>query len=155
MSSSNLYEVAVTAIVHKEGKYLITKRSPTKKKFPGVWTVPGGGLEQSDYADLPKDTKNAWYRVLDKAVRREVREETGLEITNIRYVTDLVTLDFENPLLVISLAADYVSGEVVLQEGEADEYAWVTVEEAKGYEFIDGIYDEIVEADKAIKRDPA
>jgi len=147
MENPNLHEVAVTAIVRKDGKYLITKRSLTKKKFPGVWTVPGGKLEVSDYADLPKDTKNAWYSVLEKTVRREVREETGLEIANVRYVVDLATLDFGTPLLVVSCSADYVSGEVTLEPGEADDYAWVTLEEAKGYDLIDGIYDEMVMAE--------
>ncbi|MCE9644026.1 NUDIX domain-containing protein [Candidatus Parcubacteria bacterium] len=151
MEKPNLYEVAVTAIIRKDGKYLITKRCLTKKRFPGVWTVPGGKLEMSDYADLPKDTKNAWYAVLEKTVRREVREEVGLEIANVRYVTDLITLDFENPLLVLSMMADYASGEVVLQRDEADEYAWVTLEEARGYDFIDGIYEEIEAAEKAVR----
>jgi len=149
MNNPNLYEVAVTAIIKKDGKYLVIKRSMTKKKFPGVWTVPGGGLERSDYADLPKDTKNAWYGVLETAVRREVREEVGLEIDNVRYVTDLVTLDFGTPLLVVSLSADYVSGEVVLEPGEADEFRWVTLEEAKDLDLIDGIYDEMVVAEVA------
>jgi len=35
-----LHEVAITAIVVKDGKYLITRRVMTKKRFPGKWTVP-------------------------------------------------------------------------------------------------------------------
>ncbi len=34
-----------------------------------------------------------------------------------------------------------------LQEGETDQSAWVTLEEAKSYPLIDGIYDEIAMAD--------
>lgn len=156
MENQYLHEIAVTAIVRKDGKYLITKRSMTKKRFPGVWTVPGGKLERSDYENSPKDTDNAWYRVLERVIRREVKEETGLEIENVRYVTDLATVyPGGNPSLVISCSADYVSGEVVLEPGESDEYAWVTLEEAKGYDLIDGIYDEMVEVEKTVKRDPA
>ena len=142
--SEFLHEVAITAIVVKDGKYLITRRSPTKKRFGGMWTVPGGKLETSDYVNLPKDTKDYWYNVLEQVLRREVKEETGLAIKNIEYVTSLATIHADGaPSLVISCMADWESGEVVLQESETDHYAWVTLAEAKNYELLDGIYDEL------------
>jgi len=59
MAENNyLHEVAITAIIVKEGKYLITKRTPSKKRFPGKWTVPGGKLETKDYLALPRDTEH-------------------------------------------------------------------------------------------------
>jgi len=139
-----LHEVAITAIIIKDGKYLITKRSLTKKRFPGKWTVPGGKLETRDYIDLPKDTEFYWYNVLEKVLRREVKEEVGVEIKNIEYVTSLATVHTNgNPSLVISCMADYVSGRVKLQEEETIEFAWVTLKEAKKYDLLDGIYDEL------------
>ena len=93
--SQSLHEVVITAIVSKDGKYLVTQRSMKEKRFPGFWTVPGGKLE-----------------------------------------------------LVISCIADYASGEVKLQEDEADNFVWVTLKEAKNYNLIDGIFDELVLADK-------
>lgn len=150
-TSQVLHEVAVTAIVVKDGKYLITRRTLIKKRFPGVWTVPGGKLETSDYVNLPKDTDNAWYNVLENVVRREVREEVGLEIKNIDYVISLVTLDGGTPLLVISCSADWASGDVVLQEDETDQYAWISSEEAKNYKLIDGIDKELLMVDKRRK----
>src|SRR3990167_10485730 len=87
-----LHEVVITAIVVKDGKYLITKRSPNKKRWPNLWTVPGGRMEISDYANFPKDTEHYWYNVLEKVLRREVMEEVGLDIENIEYVTSLATL---------------------------------------------------------------
>jgi 8-oxo-dGTP diphosphatase len=147
-----LHEIAITAIIVKDGKYLITKRSEQKKRFPGMWTVPGGKLEVKDYIHLPKDTENYWYNVLEKVLRREVKEEVGLTIQNIEYVTSLATVHGDgNPSLVISCMADYSSGDVILQEDETVEYAWVTLNEAKNYELIDGIYDELVMTDKKIK----
>lgn len=140
-----LHEVAITAIIVKDGAYLITRRSPNKKRWPGMWTVPGGKLEVSDYTRLPKDTHGYWYNVLEKTLRREVKEEVGLEITNIEYVTSLATVHEDKaPSLVISCMADWVSGDVVLQKEECDEFAWVSLEEAKNYQLIDGIWDELV-----------
>lgn len=43
------FEVVITAIIEKDNKYLILRRSPEKKRFPGMWTVPGGKLESHDF----------------------------------------------------------------------------------------------------------
>lgn len=139
-----LHEVAITAIIVKDGKYLITRRAVTKKRFPGKWTVPGGKMETSDYLKLPKDTQFYWYNVLERTLKREVGEEVGIEINKVEYVTSLATVhDDGSPSLVISCMADFVSGEVKLQEGETDQFAWTTLDEAKQYDLLDGIYDEL------------
>jgi 8-oxo-dGTP pyrophosphatase MutT (NUDIX family) len=151
-----LHEVVVTAIIVKDEKYLITRRASTKKRFPGMWTVPGGKLETSDYINLPKDTKDYWYNVLEQVLRREVKEETGLTVKNIQYVTSLATIHADGaPSLVISCMADWESGEVSLQKEETDKYAWVSLDETKGYELLDGIYDELRMADALRRRLPA
>jgi len=146
MNATNqyLHEVVITAIVRKDGKYLITKRSASKKRFPSKWTVPGGRLESGDYALMEKETEFYWYNVLEKTLRREVLEEVGLEIDNIHYVTSLATIHEDgSPSIVISCGADYVSGVVKLQEGEVDTFEWVTLEQAQDYDLIDGIYEEL------------
>jgi len=148
MENKYLHEVAITAIIVKDGKYLITRRSQNKKRFPGMWTVPGGKLETDDYINLPKDTTDYWYNVLEKVLRREVKEEVGLDIENIVYVTSLATVHGDgNPSLVISCMADYRSGDVTLKPDETDDFRWVTLEEAKAYRLIDGIYDELAMAE--------
>ena len=173
-----LHEVAITAIIVKDpsarasteqirpeltveglsrmssgqAEYLITRRSPNKKRFPGMWTVPGGKMETSDYLKLPKDTQYYWYNVLERTLRREVKEEVGIDIDNIEYVTSLATVHPDgSPSLVISCLADYVGGDVELREEESDKYAWVNLEEAQKYNLIDGIYDELVMAEKKRK----
>ena len=147
-----LHEVAITGIIVKEGKYLITRRSPQKRRFPGMWTVPGGKLETDDYIHLPRETSNYWYNVIEKVLRREVKEEVGIEIKNIVYVTSLATVhDDGAPSLVISCMAEYVSGDIVLQPEELDAFAWVTSEEAQKHQLLDGIYEELVMTDALVK----
>lgn len=142
------FEVVITAIIQKDGKYLVTRRSAQKKRFPGMWTVPGGHLEPSDFMSYPKDSEHYWYNVLEKALTREIQEEVGLTIENVRYVTSLATEHKDGAAsIVISCLADYVSGEVKLQEEETDKAEWVALEDAKNYELIDGIYDELVMAE--------
>ncbi|MBL7045851.1 MAG: NUDIX domain-containing protein [Parcubacteria group bacterium] len=152
MLDTFLHEVAITAIIVKDGKYLITRRSKSKRRFPGMWVVPGGRLETSDYVELPKDTEHYWYNVLEKTLKREIVEEVGLEIENIEYITSLARVHEDGaPSLVISCIADYVSGGVILQEEETDKAEWVTLSEAKEYDLIEGIYDELVMAENHIK----
>ncbi len=144
-----LHEVVITTIIVRDSKYLITRRAATKRRFPGMWTVPGGRLETSDYINLPKQTEFYWYNVLEQVAKREIAEEVGLEIANIRYVTSLATVHADgSPSLVISCIADYVSGDVKLQLEETDAAEWVSLEEAKAYALIDGIYDELVMAER-------
>ncbi len=147
-----LHEVVITAIVVKDSKYLITRRSPDKKRFPKMWTVPGGKLETDDYVNLPKDTEFYWYNVLEQVLKREVEEEVGLEIKNVEYVTSLARIHEDgNPSLVVSCLAEYASGKVRLQKGETDKFEWVDLKEAKEYDLLDGIYDELVMADQKLK----
>ena len=149
MKNYLLHEVVITAIICRKGRYLIIRRSKTKKRFPGKWTVPGGRLETEDYTQFPKDTKHYWYNVLEKTLAREVKEEVGLKITNLQYVTSLATVHKDgNPSIVISCLADYVSGKVKLQPEEADDFTWVNTRQAKNYDLLDGIYEELIMADK-------
>ena len=91
----------------------------------------------------PTTPAGNWYHVFEGLLRREVREETGLEIRNIRYLTNLAFIRPDGiPVVVVSLSAEYAGGEVRLCP-DLTEHAWVTLEEAKGYDLIDGIYEEM------------
>lgn len=136
-----MYNVAVTAIIKRntDGRILITKRTATKKKWPNKWTVPGGQLEDSDFLGTPTKINNQWYHTLENAVRREVREEVGIEIDNIRYLCNIAVPS----TIIISFIANADPQEVTLQVEECDDFAWVSYEEAKKYDLIDGLLDEI------------
>ena len=151
MDESKAHYISVTAIVIKDGKYLIAKRSMEEKAFPGLWTVPGGKIEVDDYKSLPKDTGSHWYNVFENALRREVMEEVGIEIGNIRYLTSLAFFRPDGiPTIVVSFFADYSDGDVVLND-ELSEFVWVTLEEAREYEFIEGIFEELEMLDRHLE----
>lgn len=148
---NNVHYVVVTGILVKEGKYLIAKRASWEKAFPNKWTVPGGKLEVLDYALRKKDTNEQWYNVFEDLVRREVREEVGLEIKNIGYVTSLVYIRPDNiPTVIVSLFAEPLDDNIILDKA-LTEYAWVDLEEAKGYDLIEGIYHELEILDNYLK----
>jgi len=141
------YVVVTVIVVNKEGKYLVVKRADWKKNFAGRWSVPGGKLEVLDYVLREKDTPDCWYNVFDDVVKREVKEEVGLEVEGVGYVTNLAYLRKDGiPCLCISLYASAKSDGVRLCDALTD-FAWVSSEEAKGYDLIGGIHEELVMLD--------
>ncbi len=147
-----LHRIAITTIIYNaEGKYLVTKRSPTKKAHPNKWTVPGGGLSTDDYVGTPQTNGDAgWYGAVETALRREIREEVNLEIGEAKYLLDLTFIRPDGiPVLVLSYYAPYVSGEVKL-DADAVEYRWVTLNEAEELDLIAGIYEELEMVEKMI-----
>jgi 8-oxo-dGTP pyrophosphatase MutT (NUDIX family) len=153
IKDKELHRIALTAIIYKGDKYLITRRALTKKAFPGKWTVPGGGLEVDDYINLPKTTHDHWYFVLENTLKREVREETGVEIGKANYLLDIAFIRPDGvPAIILSYYAPYESGEVKLNEESIDS-AWVTFQEAKNYDMVEGLLAEIEMVDKILKGD--
>lgn len=57
-------------IVNAEGKVLLIKRSKAEDVLPGLWDIPGGILKDGED---PKE-----------GALREVKEETNLEVKNVR-----------------------------------------------------------------------
>ncbi len=148
---NQVHYVTATVILVKDRKFLICKRAEWEKAFPGKWTVPGGKLEVLDYALREKDTKVQWYNVLEELAKREVEEEVGLKFENLDYVTSLVYIRPDNiPSLIISLWAEPVGDKINLCNALTD-YKWVSLEEAKNYDLIEGIYEELEMLDKKLK----
>jgi 8-oxo-dGTP pyrophosphatase MutT (NUDIX family) len=140
--------IAVTGIIRKDGRFLICKRSPKERIFPGKWCVPGGKVQQSDFLDTPKDTHDHWFDILEKTLAKEIREETGLEIANIGYVSNLALIRPNGfSTIIISLYADWEAGDVDLGEDELVDYAWVTLEQAKEYDLIENIWEQLEKVD--------
>lgn len=152
MEKNKLHYVVATGILIKDDKFLIVKRSEKEKAYPGRWTVPGGKLVTDDYINEPYDTKDKlWYNVLEKLLKREVKEEVNLDVGKIQYLLSLAYLRSDGfPTIIISLFSDDFKGDIKLCE-DLTEYTWVTLEEAKNYDLIEGIHEEIELVDKRIK----
>jgi 8-oxo-dGTP diphosphatase len=113
-----LHVVFVEAWVRKDGKYLLAKRSSKDDQAAGKWAVPGGkvGMELE-----PEIIKNS--------LKREVMEEVGIEIKNIKFLTSRSFIRSSgHHVVALSFTADHKSGVTKPLEGQ-DEIRWVTVKQ--------------------------
>ena len=118
--------VGVGAVVIRDGKALIIKRAHEPRK--GEWSLPGGLLELGES--------------LQDAARREIREETGLdiEVGPVIETFDRVHRDDEGKIRYHFVIVDFVRWSAVghaVPGSDADGVAWVTAEEIDGYKVND------------------
>lgn len=111
--------VAVFAFVMKDDKLLLAKRSNSDPQAGGAWSIPGGKVEMEVGAN-----------VLEENIKREVREEVGLEITgDIEYVcNDGFTRVSGHHVIGIYFLTHWLSGEARPLE-DHEEIAWYTIDE--------------------------
>ncbi|HET7680560.1 MAG TPA: NUDIX hydrolase [Xanthobacteraceae bacterium] len=106
--------LAVSAVIVRDGEFLAVRRA--RPPMQGLFTLPGGGVEAGES--------------LADAVRREVREETGLTIETVALAghREVVTRDdagrVQRHFVILTFAARWVAGEPRLNE-ELLEARWM------------------------------
>lgn len=157
IKDKELHRIVTTTIIYRKTKgvytYLVTQRALHKKVHPGKWTVPGGGLSTDDYVNTKPSTAGApqWYGALQKSLVRELDEEVNVKVGKPEFLVELTFIRPDGiPVIVFSYFAKYISGTVKL-DADATDYAWVTAKEAKKYDLIDGIAEEIADVEKILK----
>lgn len=120
------YHLTVLGVVAtRDGRFLITKRVMTKAWAPGWWEVSGGAAQAGEESS--------------DAVRREVLEETGLDVTNAEGGYQF-TYKRENPgegdnyfVDVYRFILDFNESDVTPQEAETDGFMLATKEEIETF----------------------
>jgi 8-oxo-dGTP diphosphatase len=119
--SNKAWGIAAYALLqNSEGKCLFLRRSPDSKTNPGRWEPPGGKLDPGER--------------LDEALRREVLEEAGLQISVRRL---LGAIEYDVP--AVKVACLIMEGDLVTQDvklsSEHDSYRWVRPSEVHQIDF--------------------
>ncbi len=108
----------VAALIEKNDKVLIAKRSTGDPKVLGKWEFPGGKVEKNENER--------------HAIEREIKEEFELDIEAKDYLTNNIC---EYPSKTVDLrlySCIYISGEFDLHDHS--EYAWVDKNELLEYD---------------------
>jgi ADP-ribose pyrophosphatase YjhB (NUDIX family) len=106
--------LAVSAAIIRDGKVLIVRRA--REPASGLYTLPGGGVEVGE--------------TLFEAVKREVREETALEVEPVGLAgyREAIGRDadgrVERHFVILPFAARWIAGEPLLSE-ELSEAIWL------------------------------
>lgn len=100
-------EVAVGVLLRPDGAFLLTSRPPGKV-YAGYWEFPGGKLEPGED--------------VEQALRRELREEIGLEIGAV-HSWRIERVDYPHALVHLNFCKVHDwTGELHMHEGQ--QYAW-------------------------------
>ena len=108
----------VAALIKKDGKVLIAKRSTGDENVFGKWEFPGGKVEPNESEEC--------------AIEREIKEEFEMSIKAKKFIINNIC---EYPTRTIDLRlyeCEYVSGEFKLHDHF--EYAWVNLEKILDYD---------------------
>ena len=105
----------VNAVMLRERRVLLAKRSAARRNYPGLWSFPGGHVEPGED--------------LDRALHRELGEEIGIVPTRYRA---LATLPDPNAADVTyhPFAVMAWQGEPRILDDEHSELAWFDLEAA-------------------------
>ena len=107
--------VIVSAIIEKNDKFLFGKKPKNIGPYPNTWHLLGGGIEQGES--------------LIDAARREVREESGIEITDINPIsfdedTEPNKHGIETHYIFLVFKAKYKSGKLKPKD-DINELKWI------------------------------
>jgi 8-oxo-dGTP diphosphatase len=139
--------VGVGGVVVREGRALIVKRAHEPRR--GEWSIPGGAVEVGE-------------RLTD-AVRRELREETGLEVEvgGVLELFDRIHHDSDGRVRYHFVIVDYLchapNGDAVAGT-DAEAVAWVTADELFAYgvnEHAAAVVRKALACDSGENREPA
>jgi len=103
-------KVGIGVMVFKEGRILLGKRKGSHGA--GEYAIPGGHME--------------YMESFEACAKRELLEETGMQITNIRFLRLLNLKDYAPKHYVdVGLIADWESGEpLVLEPNKCEGWDW-------------------------------
>jgi 8-oxo-dGTP diphosphatase len=131
----NRPHLAVSAAIVRDGKLLVVRRA--RKPALNLYTLPGGGVEVGE--------------TLKEAVKREVREETALEIEPVALAgeREVIVRDahgrVERHFVILCFAARWLAGEPVLNE-ELDDARWLDPADLESLRTTEGLADIVAAA---------
>jgi len=112
------WDVGVTGAVVCDGKVLFVRRNYEPSK--GTWTLPGGFAEHTE--------------MLDEAVKRELREETGIDVKVLGVVGVRTRYTEKHGAVLVIFRCELIAGEPQADDYEISAAGFFDAEQIKALE---------------------
>ncbi|EPD51022.1 hypothetical protein HMPREF1210_02213 [Paenisporosarcina sp. HGH0030] len=136
-----MFIVNVEGAIYHDGKWLLIRRSEKEEHAGGSLSLVGGKVEIEGVSS----------DILERTLKREIAEEVGIEVSNLRYVnsSSFVT-DSGIHVVDIIFLCDHHSGEAYAKSpDEVDVVLWMTTEQIVNHHDVPGyLKDNIKLADR-------
>ncbi len=123
-SKKIIQKIVLGAVVFRKNKILILQRDKSETIFPLLWELPSGKRENLEKSE--------------KALLREIKEETGLK--KLKIISPISVFDYaidkENEVkdsIQINFLVELIKGEDIKLSTEHQDYAWVDRDEVDKY----------------------
>ena len=117
------FKLSVKVVIrHNNGRLLLLKRSSNCRSNAGKWDLPGGKIELGES--------------FDRALLREVAEETGLSISLQRVVGTARRELADTKVVYLIMEGYLVTGKLQLSEEHSD-YLWVNCQELLNLDLVE------------------
>ena len=108
----------VAALIMKDGKILIAKRSTGNKNVIGKWEFPGGKVEENETEK--------------QAIEREIKEEFDILVRAEKFITNVISKDKKSEIDLKLYLCKYIDGKIKLNDHS--DYKWVDKDEIFDYD---------------------
>ncbi len=141
---SHQYMMVMTCVViegsrRRDCRVLIIKRSKKESEGSGLWTIPGGRIEPTDWKKLkiPGLKRNYFTGAFEKACCRELREETGLVANKFHTLVGHEIMFIRSsgqPTIVLAFWTKKSKWQKIRLN--PDSHKWIKPDELDNYQFI-------------------
>lgn len=111
----------VAALIMKDGKILIAKRSTGNKKVIGKWEFPGGKVEENETEK--------------QAIEREIKEEFDILVRAEKFITNVISKDKYRQIDLRLYLCKYIEGKIILNDHS--DYKWVDKDDILDFDLAD------------------
>ncbi len=125
-------QIGVKAIIEKDNKILLLKRSEKYEHLTDCWDIPGGRI---NFGEDPEE-----------GLKREIKEETGLQLKEIKQILDASTVfkNEEKHIVRITYLCTVEEGKHEISH-EHTHLEWIPKEKMKALEYKDTLLKKTVE----------
>jgi 8-oxo-dGTP diphosphatase len=125
-------QIGVKAIIERDNKILFIKRSNDYGEISNSWDIPGG---RTEFGEEP-----------EAGLKREIKEETGLEVEEVKQILDASTVfkNEEKHIIRITYLCTVKNANIKLSN-EHTEIQWIKKDELKEVVFKDKILKKVIE----------